>query len=132
MTDTQFGPTPTWFNPAVIAQPLLSQYSSNGEPGMFGYTGRNPLTGPGRNNWDIALLKDFQTPWFKGEHSSLQFRLETFNTFNHAQWKSINAFCGGETPFGAPCSGNDNNYQNSQVNGAWQPRLIQLGMKFIF
>ena len=131
-TDTQFGRAPTWFNPAVIAQPLLSQYYSNGEPGMFGYTGRNVLTGPGRNNWDIALLKDFQTPWFKGEHSSLQFRLETFNTFNHPQWKSINAFCGGETPFGAPCSGNDNNYQNAQVSGAWQPRLIQLGMKFIF
>jgi hypothetical protein len=132
MTDTQFGPTPTWFNPAVLQQPYLSQYASNGESGMFGYEGRNVLTGPGRNNWDIALLKDFQAPWFNGEHSSLQFRLETFNTFNHPQWKGINAGCGGETPFGAPCSGNANNYQNGQVSSAWQPRLVQLGLKFIF
>jgi hypothetical protein len=131
-TDTEFGPTPTWFNPAMLQQPYLSQYSSNGEAGMFGYEGRNVLTGPGRNNFDLALLKDFQTPWFKGEHSSLQFRLETFNTFNHPQWKSINASCGGETPFGAPCSGNANNFENGQVSGAWRPRLVQLGMKFIF
>jgi hypothetical protein len=130
--DPEFGPTSTWFNPAVLQQPYLSQYNSNGEAGMFGYEGRNVLTGPGRNNWDIALLKDFQTPWFKGEHSSLQFRLETYNTFNHPQWKSINAFCGGETPFGGTCSGIANNYQNSEVTGAWQPRLVQLGMKFVF
>ncbi len=132
MTDTQFGPTPTWFNPAMLQQPYLSQYYSNGEPGMFGYEGRNVLTGPGRNNWDMALLKDFQAPWFNGEHSTFQFRLETFNTFNHPQWNGVNAFCGGETPFGAPCSGNANNYQNGQVSGAWQPRIVQLGMKFIF
>jgi hypothetical protein len=131
-SDTEFGPTPMWFNPAVLQQPYLSQYNSNGEPGMFGYEGRNVLTGPGRNNFDLALLKDFQTPWFKGEHSSLQFRLETFNTFNHPQWKSINAFCGGETPFGDPCSGNTNNFQNGEVTGAWRPRLVQLGMKFVF
>jgi len=130
--DTEFGPTPTWFNPAVLQQPLLSQYASNGEPGMFGYMGRNVLTGPGRNNWDIAVLKDFQAPWFNGEHSTIQFRLETFNTFNHPQWNAVNASCGGETPFGATCSGNANNYQNSEVAGAWQPRILQLGMKFIF
>jgi hypothetical protein len=130
--DPEFGPTPTWFNPAVIAQPLLSQYYSNGESGMFGYEGRNVLTGPGRNNWDMALLKNFQTPWFSGEHSSLQFRFETYNTFNHPQWDAIHAFCGGNTPFGAPCSGNANNYQNGQVSGAWLPRLVQLGMKFVF
>ena len=56
---------------------------------MFGYMGRNMLRGPGRNNWDIALLKDFTAPWFKGEHSTVQFRWETFNTFNHTQWKGV-------------------------------------------
>jgi hypothetical protein len=130
--DPQFGPVPTWFNPAALQQPYLSQYPSNGEPGMFGYMGRNALTGPGRNNWDIALLKDFQTPWFHGEHSTLQFRWETFNTFNHPQWNAINASCGGETPFGGTCSGNANNLGNSEVTGAWQPRILQLGLKFIF
>jgi hypothetical protein len=44
--DPQFGPTPTWFNPNMLAQPLQSQLAANGEPGMFGYVGRNFLTGP--------------------------------------------------------------------------------------
>jgi hypothetical protein len=98
---------------------------------MFGYMGRNILTGPGRNNWDLALLKSFEAPWFNGEHSSFQFRLETFNTFNHPQWKSINASCSGATPFGGTCN-DANNIGNGEVNGAWAPRLVQLGLKLIF
>jgi len=131
-TDPQFGPTPMWFNPNTVGQPSLSQYFANGEPGMFGYMGRNTLTGPGRNDWDLALLKNFQLPWARGEHSTLQFRLETFNTFNHPQWKFINASCGGGTPFGAPCSGIANNLGNGEVTGAWAPRNVQLGLKFLF
>ena len=57
---------------------------------MFGYMGRNVLTGPGRNNWDLALLKDFRAPWFNGEYSTFQFRLETFNTFNeHFEYEEV-------------------------------------------
>jgi hypothetical protein len=132
VNDPQFGPTASWFDPGVIAQPNLAQLYSNGEPGMFGYMGRNVLTGPGRNNWDMALLKNIKLPWFSGEHSTLQFRWETFNTFNHPQWKAVNAFCGGNTPPGEPCSGNLNNLGNGEVSGAWQPRIMQLALKLIF
>jgi len=131
-SDTEFGPTPTWFDPGTIAQPTLDQLRADGQPGMFGYLGRNPLTGPGRNNWDLALMKDLQLPWFRGEHATVQFRWETFNTFNHPQWKYINIGCGGDTPFGAPCSGIENNKDNGQVSGAWAPRIMQFGLKFIF
>src|SRR5215472_6606797 len=103
--DPVYGPVPTWFNPAVLQQPFMSQYYSNGEPGMFGYLGRNVLTGPGRNNWDLGPHKSFNTPWFGGERGTLQFRFETYNTFN-PQWDSINASCGGNTPAATPCSGN--------------------------
>lgn len=48
---------------------------------------RNNLVGPGISNWDMSVNKDF--PLF-GEGRSLQFRAESFNTFNHTQWKSIN------------------------------------------
>ena len=130
--DPTYGPVPAWFNPAVIAQPLASQYYSNGEPGMFGYLGRNVLAGPGRNNFDLALHKNFQTPWFAGEHATLQFRFETYNTFNHPQWDSINASCGGNTPAGTPCSGIANNLGNGEVNNAYPPRQLQLGLKFLF
>jgi hypothetical protein len=131
-SDLEFGPTPTWFDPNMIGQVTMAQLRADNQPGMFGYVGRNPLTGPGRNNWDLALMKDIQLPWFRGEQSTVQFRWETFNTFNHPQWKSVNAGCGGDTPFGQPCSGIQNNLDNGQVNGAWSPRIMQFGLKFIF
>ena len=105
---------------------------------MFGYMGRNPLTGPGRNNWDLALFKDFSIPWFNGEHSTLQFRLETFNTFNHTQWEGVNVGCNGnpnadDSPaFGRSCGGDTYNTGNGEVSSAWNPRQMQLGMKFQF
>jgi hypothetical protein len=116
---------------------------------MFGTMGRNVLTGPGRNNWDLAILKNFELPWLKGEHATLQFRFETFNTWNHPQWKYISAGCdGSDNPDGTkafgrsctnqiltdPISGDSKrvNGGNGQVTGAWDPRIIQLGLKFIF
>jgi hypothetical protein len=129
--DPQFGPTVGWFNPSNLGQPTVAQLASNGEPGMFGYMGRNILRGPGRNNWDMALLKNFQAPWFSGEHSTVQFRLETFNTFNHPQWIGVNAFCSGATAPGSPCNG-ANNIGNGEVSGAWSPRILQLALKLLF
>jgi hypothetical protein len=129
--DPEFGPVPTWFDPGTIGQVTLAQLQANGQPGMFGYMGKNPLNGPGRNNWDLALMKNIQTPWFKGEHSSVQIRWETFNTFNHPQWNSVNAFCSGLTLPGQPCNGS-NNIGNGEVAGAYPPRVMQFGLKFIF
>jgi hypothetical protein len=132
VNDSVYGPMRTWFDPSMIGQINESQLRADNEPGMFGYMGRNPLTGPGRNNWDMALLKNFQLPWFGGESSAVQFRWETFNTFNHPQWNGVNAGCGGNTPPGTPCSGEDNNYGNGEVNSAWPARIMQFGLKFIF
>jgi hypothetical protein len=143
--DPQFGPTPIWWDPTVTVQPNQDQLRADGEPGMFGYMGRNVLTGPGRNNTDLALLKNFSLPWFRGEHSTIQFRWETFNSFNHPQWQYVNSGCDGRTPFGQPCNDrsvaldpskpNDLtriNGGNGQVNTAWPSRIMQLGLKFIF
>ena len=129
--DPTYGPTPTWVDPSVIGQITLPQLRSDGEPGMFGYMGRNPLTSPGVNNWDLALMKDFATPWFKGERSTLQFRWETFNTFNHTQFLGVNIGCSGITPAGAPCTG-PNNIGNGEVGGSRSPRIMQLAAKLIF
>jgi hypothetical protein len=129
--DPTYGPTPTWIDPSVVGQITLPQLRSDGEPGMFGYMGRNVLTQPGVNNWDLALLKNFAAPWFKGEHPSLQFRWETFNTFNHTQFIGVNIGCNGLTAPGAPCTG-PNNIGSGEVYGSRSPRIMQLGMKFIF
>jgi hypothetical protein len=118
MTNTPLGPTATWFDPSVIGQITVPQLAANGEPGMFGYMGRNVLTGPGRNNWDLALLKNFSAPWFGAEKSSIQFRLETFNTFNHTQFQNV-----------------DNGLGNSrfgQFTSAYPARIVQLAGKVYF
>ena len=131
VTDPQFGPTPTWFNPALLGQVTVSQLAANNQPGMFGYMGKYALTGPGRNDWDIAIFRNIDVPWFKGERSSLQFRAESYNTFNHPQWSGINLSCSSTTTPGGPCNG-DQNIGNGEVASAAPPRILQLGLKFIF
>jgi hypothetical protein len=136
--DPTFGPMVRWFDPSVVTQPLQSQLRADNEPGMFGYMGRNVLTGPGRDNWDLALHKEIKFPWFRGENSTLQLRVETFNSFNHPQWRWVNAGCNGSpnadssAAFGRSCGGDAFNAGNGEVAGAWSPRNIQLGAKFSF
>jgi hypothetical protein len=129
--DPTYGPTPTWFNPGTIAMPTMAELYANNEPCMFGCMGRAQLTGPGQNNWDLALEKNFELPWFSGEHSTMQFRLETFNTFNHPEWNGFTYGCSGATPLGGTCN-DSNNIGNGEVNSTWPQRNVQLGLKFIF
>ena len=129
--DPTFGPTPTWFDPGTIAQITVPQLLANNEPGMFGYMGKYAFAGPGRNNWDMGVTKNFSLPWFNGETSKLQFRWETFNTFNHPQWNGVAAFCSSETGPGEPCNG-PNNVGNGEVASAYNPRIMQLGLRFEF
>jgi hypothetical protein len=126
--DSQFGPTPTWFDPSVVTQPNFSQLAANNQPGMFGYMGKNMLFGPGLNKWDISLFKNITLPWVHGENSNLRIRLETFNTFNHPSFSSINAGCASTIGFGQPCT----QLGNGEVSGDHAPRNIQLGMEFRF
>ena len=50
--------------------------------GTPGTASRRFFYGPGMNNWDLALSKTVAL----AESKSLLFRVETFNTFNHAQF----------------------------------------------
>jgi hypothetical protein len=143
VNDPVYGPTVSWYNPAMTTELNAPQLLANDGPGMFGYEGRNQLTGPGRNNFDLALLKDFVMPWFKGEHSTLQFRWEAFNAFNHPQWNGFNDGCAnnpnpdGSLAFGRSCGyqvigTSQYNLGNGEVTSDWGPRIVQFGLKFIF
>jgi hypothetical protein len=132
VNDPTYGPVLGWYNPANVTQPNASQLLANNEPGMFGYMDRNLLTGPGRNNWDMSLLKNFDMPWFKGEKATWQFRFETYNTWNHTQFQGVNTGCLSSTTFGGACTGSDNGRLLGTVNSAWSPRVMQFGLKFIF
>jgi hypothetical protein len=96
-----------WFNTAAFAQPALGQY---------GNSGRNILRGPGRNNFDLALFKNFDL----ARGATLQFRLESFNALNHPQFT------------GGGLSRNVNNANFGVLTQAYAGRINQLGLKLLF
>jgi Carboxypeptidase regulatory-like domain len=94
-----------WFNTAAFAQPA---------PGVLGDLGRNTERGPGLNNLDLALFKNFTVT----EGVRLQFRLESFNALNHTQFANVEANLSASN-FGV-------------VTSARPARINQLGLKVIF
>jgi hypothetical protein len=93
-----------------------TQFSENtlGTPGT---AKRRFFFGPGMDNYDMALLKTLRL----AESKSLQFRVEGFNVFNHAQFYGP-----------AAVNGNIGSATFGQVVSAAAPRLAQLGAKFFF
>ena len=95
-----------------------SQFSENtlGTPGT---SRRRFFSGPGMDNYDLALLKKVRLT----EAKSLQFRFEAFNAFNHAQFFGPQAVDGNIADLGTTFG---------QVISAQPGRIAQLGAKFIF
>ncbi len=93
--------------------------------GQFGNSGRNILRGPGINNWDIGVGKDFKFT----ERVSFQFRTEAFNVFNHHQY-GYDPFT--STAIGSPVGNNPNNPGFGQVTAARPGRILQFGGKVVF
>jgi hypothetical protein len=93
-----------------------SQFTLNAL-GTPGNVPRRFFSGPGLDNYDMALLKNIRLR----ESKSLQIRVEAFNVFNHAQ------FFGPQT-----VDGNIGSGTFGQIINADPPRLIQLGAKIFF
>ncbi len=115
------------YNPNAFTAPTALTY---------GTAGRNSLRNPNRTNFDMALFKHFAIK----EQIAFEFRAEAFNVFNHTQFgyisgdggsaaansanlNSATATCGS-----APCGTSD----FLTVLTAHNPRILQLGLKFIF
>ena len=96
-----------WFDPTAFTAPAV---------GAFGTLGHNALRGPGRDNWNMSLFKSFVFSEARG--SRLEFRAESFNTWNHTQFHDVSTNLG-DSKFG-------------QVTSAFEPRIFQLGMKIVF
>lgn len=95
-----------WFNPSAFTAPAALS---------FGSSGRGILRAPGRTNFNLSLFKSFALP---REGMKVQFRSEFFNAFNHTQFHDVN------TSYGAQNFG--------KVTSVYDPRVIQLGLKFLF
>ena len=86
--------------------------------GQIGNAKRRFFYGPGLNNWDMALLKDTKIT----ESKTLQFRFEAFNIWNHAQFSG--QLSPGFGVFGSNGFG--------VISAAYDPRILQAGLKFLF
>ena len=89
--------------------------------GRFGTSGRNILIGPGFNQWDASLLKNFRL----AEARSLQFRAESFNVVNHASFTGLN------TTVRFDAAGKPTQSYGS-VTGSGPGRVLEFGLKLIF
>ncbi len=49
----------SWFDTSCFTTAALQQALASGHP-RFGNSGRNILDGPGSNDWDLAMIKNFQ------------------------------------------------------------------------
>jgi len=54
-------------------------------PRLYGNLGFDALRGPGRDNWNLSLFKNFIISEARG--SRFELRVETFNTWNHTQFQ---------------------------------------------
>jgi hypothetical protein len=118
-------------NAANIIGPLLYNPGAFAAPtGLsFGDAARNILNNPGRWNFDMGLFKNF----FVTEKANFEFRAEAFNVFNHTQWNGINngiSCYGGANYSAGDASCLDQSFLHP--SGAHNPRIMQLGLKFIF
>jgi len=97
-----------YFNTALFSLPPL---------GSVGNSGRRLFSGPGIENYDLALQKNLRI----AESKSVQFRVEAFNLFNHAQFYGPNSVNGNisATAFGG-------------VVSSAAPRLVQIAVKIVF
>jgi hypothetical protein len=103
-----------FFNLSCVQLPLK---------GQIGGAARNPVRGPGINNFDATIFRNFNVG---SEKRVLTFRWEAYNVFNHAQFSTVDA-AAIFTPAGVQTNG-DFGY----LNASRPPRVMQGSLRFRF
>jgi hypothetical protein len=101
-------------NPAVLPN---ANFCTTG----FGNLGRNTFRGPGQQNWDFSLIKNFKIT----ERQSLRFTTDFFNIWNHVNFANpavtdVESISLPNSPFGKITS------------DLGTPRLIQFSLRYMF
>lgn len=134
-TDVTGSPTDTTVRPDLIGNPTLprsertfSRYFNTeafAAPaiGTPGNAAKDLFRRPGMNSWDMSLLKNFNLP---KEGWRLQFRLETYNTFNHTQFTTV------DTAARLDPEGRQTNTRFGEITGSRLPRRMQFALRFTY
>jgi hypothetical protein len=118
-----------WFNLAAFAEPVpitAAQCASGVCPavtyGNVGNTPQNIIRGPGRNNWNTSIFKNFKLK----ERLSVQFRAEAYNTFNHTQFNAV------DTTIQFNAAGVNTRASAGNITSARDPRVMQFAVRLFF
>ena len=111
------------FNTGVVVAPAPGKFGRGNSP-------KDSFRGPGINNWDLALMKNFK--WREGSRL-VQFRFETYNSFNHTQFGGANGTGNSvDTVARFDATGKQVNARFGQYLLSRDGRRVQLGLKFSF
>jgi hypothetical protein len=83
----------------------------------FGNARKDSVIGPGRTDFTTSLYKNFAMT----ERAHIEFRAESYNTFNHTELQNVNATWTNST-----------GGQYGTATSDWGPRVLQLGSKIVF
>jgi hypothetical protein len=93
------------------------------QKGDFGNAPKDVFRGPGLNNWDISVLKNFP---IGSEARYFQLRWEMYNAFNHTQFAGVDATARFDP------QGTQVNTRFGQAISARMPRIMQVSLRFTF
>jgi hypothetical protein len=115
-----------WFDPSAFQRVTCN---NAGRPDLchFGSAGAYTLRRPGVKQFDLSLYKNWNIPPM-GEQARLQFRVESFNTFNTPQFGQPNNIGWSSSTSVAP----DATRMGEIRSLALPMRIIQFGMKLYF
>ncbi|MGH9465893.1 MAG: hypothetical protein ACRD1Y_00930, partial [Terriglobales bacterium] len=113
LTTNQLASPQLYANPTAFAAPV----------GLtFGNEGRDSFFGPGLIDFDMGLFKNFKIT----ERQTIQFRWETFNTLNHANFSGVNS---GDNCFTDSCMATSSFLRSTSTH---DPRIMQFALKWMF
>ncbi len=111
-----------WFDTSAFAPPVPVWLGGANQG--FGSARKDAIVGPSRVNFTTSLYKSFAMT----ERAHIELRFESFNTFNHFEPNGLN-ISGPDPKIYGDGVGNS---QFGQITSAWDPRVMELGGKFIF
>jgi hypothetical protein len=115
-----------WFDPSAF-QRVTCNNAARPDLCHYGNSGAYILNRPGTKTFDLSLYKNWRIPPL-GEQGRLQFRAESFNTFNTPQFGTPNNIGWNSSTSVAP----DSPRMGEIRSLALPMRIIQFGMKLYF
>ncbi|HXU22283.1 MAG TPA: carboxypeptidase-like regulatory domain-containing protein [Verrucomicrobiae bacterium] len=97
----------------------------------FGNSGRINYIGPSTNNFDMSIFKNFAMSK-TNEARKLQFRFESYNTFNHTEFTTLSTGLTTNTANVPFTQGGGNNTTFGRFTATQPARILSLGLKFLF